>query len=128
MDRFFKTANADRYMILKCNANKNRNEPTIAEAFLWKQLKGKRLGVKFLRQVPILDFIADFACLEQKIIIEVDGEYHMTADQQKDDQARSARLQKMGFKVIRFTNQEVLYETSKIIGVITQTISGTPSL
>ena len=98
----------------------------MAEAVMWKQLKGKNLGVKFLRQHAILDFIVDFVCLEKKLIIEVDGEYHFTEDQKREDEMRSKRLQEMGYHVLRFKNEEVLYETDCVINIIQkklQTIS-----
>ena len=86
MDRFFKTTCPDRYGVLKEFAKENRGNPTMAEVVMWKQLKGKKLGVKFLRQHAILDFIVDFVCLEKKLVIEVDGEYHLTEEQKKEDE------------------------------------------
>ena len=94
----------------------------MAEVVMWKQLKGKNLGVKFLRQHAILDFIVDFVCLEKKLVIEVDGEYHLTEEQKKEDEMRSKRLQEMGYHVLRFKNEEVLYETDHTIHIIRQNI------
>ena len=102
-------------MILKGFAKENRLSPTIGEAFLWKQLKGKKLGFRFLRQHAILDFIVDFVCLEKKLIIEVDGEYHFTEVQQHEDELRSKRLNDMGFYILRFTNNDVLNNTNETI-------------
>ena len=121
MDRFFKTTYPDRYGVLKEFAKENRGNPTMAEVVMWKQLKGKNLGVKFLRQHAILDFIVDFVCLEKKLVIEVDGEYHFT-----EDEMRNKRLQEMGYHVLRFKNEEVLYKTDCVINIIQkklQTIS-----
>lgn len=123
MDRFYKTANSDRYSILKEYAQKNRNNPTVAEAFMWKQIQGKRLGVKFLRQHAILDFIADFVCISKKLIIEIDGEYHLTELQQQEDTKRSDRLESMGYTIIRFTNEQVLYDTKNVVNKIKQIIN-----
>ena len=126
MDRFFKTTCPDRYGVLKEFAKENRGNPTMAEVVMWKQLKGKNLGVKFLRQHAILDFIMDFVCLEKKLVIEVDGEYHFTEDQKREDEMRSKRLQEMGYHVLRFKNEEVLYKTDCVINIIQkklQTIS-----
>ena len=98
----------------------------MAEVVMWKQLKGKNLGVKFLRQHAILDFIVDFVCLEKKLVIEVDGEYHFTEDQKREDEMRCKRLQEMGYHVLRFKNEEVLYKTDCVINIIQkklQTIS-----
>ena len=118
MDRFFKTTCPDRYEVLKEFAKENRDNPTMAEAVMWKQLKGKKLGVKFLRQHAILDFIVDFVCLEKKLVIEVDGEYHFTEDQKREDEMRCKRLQEMGYHVLRFKNEEVLYKTDCVINII----------
>ncbi|MBR1667069.1 MAG: endonuclease domain-containing protein [Bacteroidaceae bacterium] len=118
--RFFQTTCPDRYILLKDFAKENRTSPTIGEAFLWKQLKGKKLGFKFLRQHAILDFIVDFVCLEKKLIIEVDGEYHFTEVQQHEDELRSKRLNDMGFSILRFTNNDVLYNTYETILTIQQ--------
>lgn len=123
MDRFFKTTCPDRYEVLKEFAKENRGNPTMAEAVMWKHLKGKRLGVKFLRQHAILDFIVDFVCLEKKLVIEVDGEYHFTEEQKKEDEMRSQRLQGIGYNVLRFKNEEVLYETEHTINIIRQNIN-----
>ena len=94
----------------------------MAEVVMWKQLKGKNLGVKFLRQHAILDFIVDFVCLEKKLVIEVDGEYHLTEEQKKEDEMRSQRLKGMGYHVLRFKNEDVLYETDHTIHIIQQNI------
>ena len=118
MDRFFKTTCPDRYGVLKEFAKENRGNPTMAEVVMWKQLKGKKLGVKFLRQHAILDFIVDFVCLEKKLVIEVDGEYHLTEEQKKEDEMRSQRLKGMGYHVLRFKNEDVLYKTDCVINII----------
>lgn len=115
---FFKTASPDRYVLLREFAKENRNNPTDAETFLWKQLKGKVLGVKFYRQYAIYDFIADFICLEKQLIIEVDGEYHASESQMKEDKMRTEIIEQMGFSVLRFTNGEVLNEPEKVISKI----------
>ncbi len=89
------------------NARRNRKEHTEAEAILWEQLRDKKLGVKFRRQHPVDGFIADFACLQEGLIIEVDGGYHETAEQQQYDEQRTQILQQKGFTILRFTNQEI---------------------
>jgi len=114
----YKTACPDRYDILKDLARKNRNYPTLAESLLWKYLKGKALGVKFLRQHPVLDFIPDFVCIEKGLIVEVDGGYHTEQPQMREDEIRTKRLSAMGYKVIRFTNEEVLNDTDSVIDKI----------
>ena len=105
---FYRTASPDRYELLKTFAHENRRNQTLAESFLWNQIKGKRLGVKFLRQHVIYDYIVDFVALEEKLVIEVDGGYHFSSEQMEWDAYRTEDLEKFGFKIIRFTNEDVL--------------------
>lgn len=75
---------------------------------LWRELKGRGLnGLKFRRQVPIGPFIVDFYCATQKLIVELDGSVHENPEVQGKDQWRQHYLQKNGYRVIRFTNDEV---------------------
>ena len=78
---------------------------TKAELILWEHLRNKNLGVKFRRQHVIGTFIPDFVALSIKLIIEVDGKIHLQT--KKHDAERTELLQNQGYKVIRFTNQEV---------------------
>ena len=91
---------------------------TPAETALWERLKNKQLyGLKFRRQHPLHHFILDFYCHAHKLVIEVDGGIHQ---QQSDyDEARTEWLTQRDFKVIRFTNEEVL----KNIEAVLQTIA-----
>ncbi len=83
-----------------------RNEPTDAEAVLWDIVRGKRLeGLRFRRQHPISNYIVDFVCLEEKLIIEVDGGQH--AGNVRDTR-RDTELQTLGYTVLRFWNEDVL--------------------
>ena len=118
MLRDFQTASPDRYALLKAFARENRNNQTNAEKCLWQCLRGGELGVKFKRQHIIYDFIADFVCLEHKLIVEVDGAYHFTDSQMEYDVYRTKDLEKFGFRVIRFTNDEVINETEKVLTII----------
>jgi len=83
---------------------------TKAEASLWKFiLKGKQLeGYQFRRQRPVLNYIADFLCKELMLIIEVDGITHDNEQTVNKDKQREEDLKKKGFKIIRFTDDEVL--------------------
>ena len=119
---FFRTASPDRYELLKEFAKKNRKKPTIAESFLWQQLKGEALGVKFRRQHVIYDYIADFVCLEKSLVIEVDGGYHFVGNQEEEDKIRAVLIEQMGFSILRFTNEEVLNETENVIATIKEKI------
>lgn len=116
----FKTAAPDRYGLLREFARKNRKNATLAEQVLWEELREKELGVRFLRQHIIGDYIADFVALEVRLIIEVDGSYHSEPQQEEDDERRTRKLKTMGFDVIRFTNEDVLYNTNKVIDDIIQ--------
>ncbi len=111
----YNTASPDRYLLLKGLAEKNRQYPTDAEKVLWKRISKRSLGHKFNRQHIIGDYIVDFVCLERHLIIEVDGEYHHTEEQMRDDEERTEALERMGFEVVRFENIDVLRDTDKII-------------
>ncbi|MDX8337569.1 DUF559 domain-containing protein [Draconibacterium sp. IB214405] len=93
---------------LKEYARKLRNNSTLAEAILWDEvLKQKQLkGYSFLRQRPIGNYIVDFFCKELKMIIELDGTIHLF--QKNKDRNREDSLKKMGYKIIRFHNEEIL--------------------
>ena len=122
MLRDFQTASPDRYELLKAFARENRNNQTDAEKCLWQQLRSGELGVKFKRQHIIYDFIADFVCLEKMLIIEVDGAYHFTDSQMEYDIYRTEELERLGFRVLRFTNEEVIYKTQEVIRKIKESI------
>ena len=122
MDDFHR-ANPDWYPILKEHARRRRNNPTEAETFLWKQLKAQGLGVAFKRQCIILDYIADFYCPSANLIIEVDGGYHLQEEQQQLDKEREERLQAKGYNILRFTNEQVLFDTDKVLKDITEFLS-----
>lgn len=118
----FHRANPDRYGLLKAYAARMRANPTKAEEVLWACLKGNALGTTFRRQCVILDFIADFYAPEHSLIIEVDGEYHEEEGQIILDEARSERLRDKGYNILRFTNDEVLSDTDKVLSEITEYI------
>ena len=111
----FKTAHPFNYDILKENAKENRKHQTEAEAALWEVLRANQLGEKFRRQHVIGDFIVDFVALNSKLVIEVDGAYHNNAEQMEADKLRSDFLNEAGFKVLRFTNEQVLQDTDNTI-------------
>ena len=123
VDVFYKTTCPDRYGLIKGFARSNRNAPTDAEHVLWQYLRKEQLGVKFRRQHAVLDFIADFICLDQRLIIEVDGEYHFTEQQTEEDMGRTRRLENMGYTIIRFTNSEVQNSIDSVLEIIKQNIN-----
>jgi len=114
----YRTANPDRYDILKQFAKENRNHQTEAERILWSLIKGKSLGAKFIRQHIIHDYIADFVALEEYLIIEVDGGYHYQDEQMQWDAYRTEELEAFGFKVIRFDNNEVIFNINAVMDKI----------
>jgi very-short-patch-repair endonuclease len=86
-----------------------RKRMTPAEVRLWSRLRALReLGFHFRRQVPIAGFVVDFACFDQKLAVEVDGDTHGGPSQQRRDAARDAELSARGFRVVRVPNNEVL--------------------
>ena len=102
-------------------ARELRNNPTEAESFLWDHLHIIK-GIRFKRQHPILYFIADFYCHKAKLIVEVDGEYHNIPEQYLYDKNRDNELNELGLKVIRFTNEQVLFEIEKTLKEIEQEV------
>lgn len=106
------------YGQLKAFARENRKHPTEAESRLWEYLKGRNLHCSFLRQYIIDCYIVDFVCRERKLVIEVDGGYHSEPRQAEDDAERSQRLQSLGYRVIRFSNEEVLSQLEEVVKMI----------
>ena len=118
----FRWAASDRYNLLKDFAKQNRKNATPAEDILWENIRNKVLGFEFRRQHIIADFIADFVCLDKMLVIEVDGGYHSEREQIEDDELRTERLNGLGFKVIRFTNEEVLFNIESVLQDIQNTL------
>ncbi|RUU15848.1 endonuclease domain-containing protein [Mesorhizobium sp. M6A.T.Ca.TU.002.02.2.1] len=93
-----------------------RREPTEAEDRLWHELRGRRLDrIKFRRQVPVGKFIADFVCAEARLIIEIDGSQHADSNH---DRERDAELKARGFRVLRFWNDDVLWDLNAVCDTI----------
>ena len=109
--------------MLKDFARENRKNPTLAETVLWQSLKSDTIGTKVLRQHIIGDYIVDFLIPYYNLVIEVDGGYHAERTQQEDDAVRSDFLNSNGFCVMRFTNEQVLYDTQETINRIKEIIN-----
>ncbi|MDH4210044.1 MAG: endonuclease domain-containing protein [candidate division WOR-3 bacterium] len=107
--------NARRKSIVK----KLRRNMTQAEARVWNRLRNKQLGLKFRRQQSIGKYIADFACYEKKIIIEIDGGQH---SEEEGDKARDDFFKKQGYTVLRFWNNDVLRNTDGVLESIVKAI------
>ena len=92
---------------------------TACEKILWKKLKDKNIrGVKFRRQHAIGFYIVDFYCHEARLVVEVDGPIHITNRRKEHDDNRTAEMERLGIKVIRFTNNDIRIR----IGWVMQTI------
>jgi methionine--tRNA ligase beta chain len=112
----YQTADPVLYGLLKEFATYHRSQPTDGENALWQMLRGKKLeGYKFRRQHIIGSYIADFVCLTQKLVIEVDGLIHQLPENKSSDEERTEWLRSQGFEVLRFTNEEVLQNTDSIL-------------
>ena len=109
------TADILNYDLLKEFASNNRKHPTEAESILWNYLRRRSLGKPFRRQHIIGNYIADFFCLPARLVVEIDGGYHQLPLQQVDDKTRTEWLEEKGFKVIRFTNEEVIGDIESVL-------------
>ena len=119
-DKKWEVANCWDYNLLKENAKENRDNPTEAERAFWNLAKSNGLGQKCRRQYIIGQYIVDFFFRESLLIVELDGEYHFTEEQQNEDIIRQQWLAQKGYTVLRFTNQQVLFDTDKTIETIKQ--------
>jgi leucyl-tRNA synthetase len=118
------TTSPEQWKILSEFAKENRKNATEAEDALWQELRNRNIdNCKFRRQHPIAGFIPDFVCLEKKLIIEIDGEYHNEEGQQKYDEARTQWLIEHQYQLIRFTNEEVLHQLPTVIQKIQDKLS-----
>ena len=112
-----------------------RNNPTKAEAFLWRSLRERnRSGFRFLRQFPLIVrsvqgrtefYIADFYCAVAKLVVEVDGGYHENPQQKEDDLQRDRICAQLGLTVLRFKNEEVMGKVSEVLKKIDETLRAT---
>lgn len=112
----------------KPSARNLRKNQTDAEALLWSDLRNRRLGgYRFSRQVRIGAFIADFCCRAEKLIVELDGSQHA---QSQDDQSRTRWLNRKGYAVLRFWNNEIMASRGAVLDSILAVLQGritTPS-
>ena len=98
-------------------ARKLRKNLTPAEARLWSALRNKQLqGLRFRTQHPVGNFILDFYCSSCKLVVEVDGEIH--AKQTEYDNARTTKLADFGYKILRFTNEQVMNDLPNVLAEI----------
>ncbi|QOZ73982.1 endonuclease domain-containing protein [Bradyrhizobium sp. CCBAU 53351] len=103
-------------------AKNMRHEPTDAEAAMWRPLRDRRLSTfKFRRQVPFKNYILDFVCFEQSLVIEIDGSQH--AESQRDT-TREAALATEGFWTLRYWNNDVLRQSTSVLEDILAKLAG----
>jgi very-short-patch-repair endonuclease len=93
-----------------------RKDPTPAERKLWSRIRNDQLGVTFRRQHAVGNYIPDFCSPKAKLIIELDGSQHL--DQEEYDEERTKQLESLGYKVIRFWNNDVVKDIDSVIRAI----------
>ena len=119
--------NVEKNASLVEKANEMRANPTETEAILWKELKGKKLEIKFRKQHLINDYIVDFVCLAKKLIIEVDGEGELSQEETKKEETRVDSLNEQGYKIIKFSNEEVVSHLDQVLITIVDELAKLPN-
>lgn len=100
-------------------ARRLRKRMTDAESILWKELRSRKCnGFKFRRQVPIAWYVVDFLCMEQSLVIEVDGGIH--SEQKQYDAEREEDLQNRGYHILRFTNEQIVQNLPSVLNTISE--------
>ena len=117
------TTSGVNWNLLYDYAKRMREKPTEAESILWNMLRGRQLGYKFRRQHPVDVFIPDFICIEKKLIVEVDGEYHLTDEQKELDEIRTKILNEWGYTIVRYSNEEIKTTPHAVIESLRLTLS-----
>jgi very-short-patch-repair endonuclease len=108
---------------LRSNARALRRNSTDAERLLWAELRHHRLnGASFRRQVPIASYIADFVCHAARLAVELDGGQHFSDGQEAADARRSAAIEAKGFRVLRFSNHDVVTNRAGVLETIASAI------
>ncbi len=121
------TTDSISWDLLIDKAKEMRNEQTKAEKELWDRLRDKKIGHKIRRQHIVNGYIADFICIEKKVIIEVDGGIHSTKEQKEHDKFRTEILNNNGFLVFRYSNKEVLKDPFEVATRIKIQLDNLPS-
>ncbi len=104
--------------LLRDSARRLRRDATGAERVLWRAIRGEALGVRFRRQNPIGGAIADFACVELRLVVEVDGGQHCG----EADAARDSGMHAAGWRVLRYWNNEVMENLDGVLADITRVV------
>ncbi|MCB9369547.1 MAG: DUF559 domain-containing protein [Calditrichaeota bacterium] len=108
------------------NARAMRSNQTPAEKALWKKIRGNQLGTKFRRQHPIGKYIVDFVSLDEKLIIEVDGDTHADDSTHAYDETRSAVLARYGFRILRIGNRLIHRSIESALDQIVEALKEPP--
>ncbi|MCY3865828.1 MAG: endonuclease domain-containing protein [Chloroflexi bacterium] len=107
------------YSDIKSKALAMRQRPTRAEMMLWQHLRGKRMrGFRFRRQQPIGRFIVDFYCRQAQLVVEIDGPSHYSNEAVEYDEQRTGFLEELGLSVLRFGNEQVIYEIDAVLNAV----------
>ncbi|MBL8545066.1 MAG: DUF559 domain-containing protein [Hyphomonadaceae bacterium] len=104
-----------------------RKQPSQAEHIVWELVRGRQLGAKFRRQHPIDNYIADFACIDAKLIVEIDGRSHDTEEQRLWDDQRARRLNELGWRLFVVRDDDILRDAPAVVERITSELRATPS-
>jgi very-short-patch-repair endonuclease len=99
----------------KMSRRKLRSFGTKPEEVLWEKLRNNTLGVRFRRQFGIKNYIVDFCCWKEMLVIEIDGSIHNDPKIKENDSVRQKYLEALGFRVLRFSNSEVLRNSDVVI-------------
>jgi very-short-patch-repair endonuclease len=111
----------------RARAKAMRHDAVTMEKLFWDGVRNRRLGgYKFKRQVPIGRYVADFVCLEKKLIVELDGPFHTA--RKAYDAARDAFMTSLGYRVLRFTNEELANDVATSLHIVKHALdTGAPS-
>ncbi|GIK49006.1 MAG: DUF559 domain-containing protein [Hyphomonadaceae bacterium] len=112
----------DKGMLIT-RARAMRKQPSRAERAMWEIVRHRRLGAKFRRQFPIDRYIADFACIEAKLVVEIDGLSHNVADQAAYDAERDAALSVLGWRVLRIPDALALSAPDEAAALIRKALT-----
>jgi len=113
---------------LRARARSLRRDLTDAERIIWSALRAHRLsGASFRRQTPIGPYVADFVCHAAKLVVEIDGGQHYEAEHMTRDARRDAFFASRGFRVLRFSNRDVMTNRQGVLDAIAAELAGAPS-
>jgi len=104
-----------------------RHKQTKAEEILWESLRNNKIGIKFRRQYSLEGYVMDFYSPKAKMAIEIDGGQHYEKDGKEYDKVREEIIISAGVKIMRFTNEEVIGDLERVIGIVKDSCNLTPA-